>query len=115
MLAPSGLPPHSAASSHPAPLPAAAQAADKGAAASEPSGEAGPRKLHVSKLTRNVTAEHVSEIFSAYGTLLSCSLPLDERVQLPKGYAVVEFGSSEEAERARDYLDGGQLDGNVIQ
>lgn len=74
-----------------------------------------PTKLHVSKLTRNVTAEHVSEIFSTYGTLVACTLAVDQQVQLPKGYAVVEFASAEEAERAKDYMDGAQLDGNVLQ
>jgi hypothetical protein len=28
---------------------------------------------------------------------------------------VVEFETREEAERARDYMDGGQLDGAIIQ
>jgi RNA-binding protein with serine-rich domain 1 len=57
----------------------------------------------------------VREIFGAYGELKSCTLAVDERVQLPKGYAVVEFAQREDAERAKDYMDGGQLDGNVIQ
>lgn len=74
-----------------------------------------PTKLHVTKLTRNVTAEHVEEIFGVYGTLVSCSLAIDPKVQLPKGYAEVEFATAEEAERAKEYMDGAQLDGNVLQ
>lgn len=74
-----------------------------------------PKRLHISKLTRNVTADHVKEIFSTYGQLLSCTLAIDERVQLPKGYAVVEYATREEAEKAREYMDGGQIDGAVIQ
>jgi hypothetical protein len=46
-----------------------------------------PRKLHVSKLTRNVSEEHVREIFGHYGSITSCQLAIDERVQLSKGYA----------------------------
>jgi RNA-binding protein with serine-rich domain 1 len=61
-----------------------------------------------------VGEEHVREIFSHYGTLVACSLAIDARVQLPKGFAVVEFAAPEEAARAVDYLDGAQLDGNVI-
>lgn len=92
---------------------------EKGAAAEERKSPArdkspAPTKLHISRLTRNVTAEHISEIFSHYGTLVSCTLAMDPKVQLPKGYAVVEFTSSEEAEKAKDYMDGAQLDGNVI-
>jgi RNA recognition motif-containing protein len=74
-----------------------------------------PTKLHVSKLTRNVTAEHVSEIFSLYGTLVSCTMAMDPKVQLPKGFAVVEFATGDEAEKAKDYMDGAQLDGNILQ
>lgn len=74
-----------------------------------------PTKLHVSKLTRNVTAEHVNEIFSIYGTVVSCALAMDPKVQLHKGYAIVEYASAEEAEKAKDYMDGAQLDGNVLQ
>jgi hypothetical protein len=46
-----------------------------------------PRKLHISKLTRNVTEEHVREIFAHYGNITTCQLAIDERVQLSKGYA----------------------------
>jgi RNA recognition motif-containing protein len=74
-----------------------------------------PTKLHIGKLSRNVTADHVSEIFSIYGTLVSCTLAMDPRVQLPKGFAVVEYATPEEAEKAKDYMDGAQLDGNVLQ
>ncbi len=73
-----------------------------------------PLKLHVGRLTRNVTEAHVREIFSTYGELASVHLAIDERVQLPKGYAVVEFASTEEGEAAKDYMDGGQIDGNTI-
>lgn len=73
-----------------------------------------PTKLHVGKLTRNVTEEHVREIFSHYGKLVACNLAVDPRVQLPKGYAVVEYASNEDATRAMDYMDGAQLDGNMI-
>eukprot|EP00775_Hariotina_reticulata_P001500 gene1500-1838_t len=85
------------------------------AAAADHSAETLPRKLHVSKLTRNVSEEHVREIFSTFGELASCSLAVDERVQLPKGYAVVEFIDREDAERAKEVMDGGQIDGNILQ
>ena len=31
-----------------------------------------PTKIHVGRLTRNVTKEHVQEIFSAFGTIKVC-------------------------------------------
>jgi RNA-binding protein with serine-rich domain 1 len=73
------------------------------------------RRLHISKLTRNVEEAHLKEIFGTYGTLTHCQLAIDERVHLPKGYAIIEYETREQAETARDYMDGGQIDGNLIQ
>jgi RNA recognition motif-containing protein len=39
---------------------------------------------------------------------------MDRAVGLSRGFAYVEFETSEEAENARASMDGGQLDGNVI-
>ena len=39
------------------------------------------------QLPRNVSEEHVREIFAHYGVVTSCQLAMDERVQLSKGYA----------------------------
>lgn len=36
-------------------------------------------------------------------------------VNLPRGFAYVEFASREDAERARSHMDGGQLDGNTLR
>ena len=36
-------------------------------------------------------------------------------VNLPRGFAYVEFANREDAERARSHMDGGQLDGNVLR
>ena len=36
-------------------------------------------------------------------------------VNLPRGYAYVEYKTWEEAEKARLHMDGGQLDGNVLR
>ena len=58
--------------------------------------------------------EHIKEIFSVYGELTHVELVMDTRVNLPRGYAYVEFADKEAAEKARDYMDGGQIDGNHI-
>ena len=36
-------------------------------------------------------------------------------VNLPRGFAYVEFKEREDAEKARIHMDGGQLDGNVLR
>jgi len=98
-------------------------------------------KLHVGHLTRNVNEAHIREIFAAFGPLAGVELAMDkvrrarrraaraplagapcrgERgvgaqvVNLPRGFAYVEFQERPHAEKARLHMDGGQLDGNVL-
>ena len=76
----------------------------------------GPRKavLHVRNLTRNVNAEHLQEIFGNYGTVQNVELAVDHEVQLPKGYAYIEFADHDLAAAAVKHMDGGQIDSNVV-
>merc|ERR1719210_653419 len=71
--------------------------------------------LSVSNLSRNVNEDHLREIFGNYGKVREATLAIDKAVGLPKGYAYVEFSSEREAERAISYLNGGQIDGNVVK
>ena len=71
--------------------------------------------LEVEKLTRNVSSDHLWEVFGRYGRVRSVDLARDERVGLPLGRAQVTFYKTRDAEDAVAYLDGGQLDGNVIE
>lgn len=66
-------------------------------------------------LTRNVGKEHVHEIFSFYGSVRSVDVAIDKQVNLPRGFAYVEFNNTDDADNARMHLDGGQIDGNVIR
>ncbi len=38
-----------------------------------------------------------------------------QTVNLPRGFAYVEYKTREDAEKARMHMDGGQLDGNVLR
>ncbi|KAL6766810.1 SRS3 [Auxenochlorella protothecoides x Auxenochlorella symbiontica] len=71
-------------------------------------------RLHVGHLTRNVTTAHVREIFGTFGELKEVEVAVDRAVNLPRGFAYVEYKSHEDAEKARDHMDGGQLDGNLV-
>ncbi|KAM3724706.1 RNA-binding protein [Dirofilaria immitis] len=74
-----------------------------------------PRRLCVRNLSRNVTKEHLSEIFSVYGTLKTCELPMDrQHTHLGRGYGYVEFEQPEDAEKALKHMDGGQIDGQEV-
>lgn len=74
-----------------------------------------PAKLHVSGLTRNVTEEHLNEIFATFGKLSRVELVLDRRVGLSRGFAYVEYDHRKDAEEAQLYMDGGQLDGAPLK
>lgn len=63
-------------------------------------------KVYVSKLTRNVTEEHVREIFGVYGSIKQAALVVDEKVGLPKGGANLEYEQHDQAARAVEYMDG---------
>ena len=69
----------------------------------------------VGKLTRNVADGHLKEIFGQYGRVTLAKVSVDGKVGLSKGFGFVEFEDGEGAQQALDYMDGGQLDGSVIQ
>ncbi|KAF3493362.1 hypothetical protein DY000_02054961 [Brassica cretica] len=87
--------------------------------ASSPSKKAAPIQeslvLHVDSLSRNVNEGHLKEIFGNYGEVVHVELAMDRAVNLPKGYAYVEFKARADAEKALLFMDGGQIDGNVVK
>lgn len=66
-------------------------------------------------MTRNLTKDHIQEIFSCYGVIKAIEFPLD-RYHPPtgRGHAFVEFTNAEDAETAMKHMDGGQIDGQEI-
>lgn len=67
-----------------------------------------PVRIHVGRLTRNVTKDHIYEIFSVFGTIKMVDYPPD-RLHPPagRGFAYVEFQTPEMAENAMKHMDGG--------
>lgn len=74
-----------------------------------------PVRIHIGRLTRNVTKDHVQEIFSNYGTIKYVEFPTD-RMHVPfgRGFAYIEYTNPEDAENAMKHMDGGQIDGQEI-
>lgn len=68
-----------------------------------------PSRIHVGRLTRNVTKEHIQEIFSHYGTIKSMDFPFDRLHSQTRGFCYVEFSTPEEAENAMKHMDGGNF------
>lgn len=73
------------------------------------------RKIRITGLTRNVSKQHLEEIFSNFGHVVEIDLPMDPKVHLTRGYGDVLFSSGAEADTAIASMDGGQLDGNVLK
>ncbi|CAN1263369.1 Serine/arginine-rich splicing factor SR45 [Linum perenne] len=71
--------------------------------------------LHVDSLSRNVHEGHLKEIFSNYGEVVHVDLAMDRAVNLPKGFGYIEFKARADAEKALLYMDGAQIDGNVVR
>ncbi len=73
-------------------------------------------KIHVGHLTRNITKEHMNEIFATYGAIKSVDMPPDRmHPHLSRGFCYVEFEKAEDAERACKYMNEGQIDGQEVR
>lgn len=80
-----------------------------------------PSTVHVTKLTRNVSKEHVEEIFGNFGKIKNIDFGCastwhvirylydifrwDSKVNLPKGFAYVEYEKPEGAQQAIEFMD----------
>ena len=69
-----------------------------------------PTKVHVAHLTRNVTKDHVNEIFSFFGTIKSVDLPTERsKTWIGTGSAYVDYEKPEMAEEAVKKMNGGKI------
>jgi RNA-binding protein with serine-rich domain 1 len=67
-------------------------------------------RIFVGRLSRNITKEHVLEIFATYGIIRNVDMPLDAvHPTFNKNFAYVEYEKTEEAEQACKFMDGGQI------
>lgn len=71
-------------------------------------------KLFVGGLSWNITNDELRKIFSAVGTVLSAEVVFERETGRSKGFAFVEMGTPEEAQRAIEQLDGKEFDGRRI-
>ena len=71
-------------------------------------------KLYVGGLPYSVTEARLQEIFSLHGSVESASVISDKFTGQSRGFGFVEMGSSGEAQKAIESLNGTQLDGRTL-
>jgi RNA-binding protein 8A len=71
--------------------------------------------LVVTNVHEEAGEDQILDAFSDYGTVKNVALNLDKRTGYAKGYALVEFGTRGEAERAREGMDGKAVLGKEVR
>ena len=66
-------------------------------------------KLYVGNITYSVTSEQIEELFSTHGEVKSVNI-IDG-----KGFGFVEMGSGEEADKAKEALNGFEFQGRTLK
>lgn len=72
-------------------------------------------KLLIRNLARTTTEEELRALFEVYGKVQSCTLVLDKKSNLSKGFGFVEMPSPGEAKAAMKNLNAKDVDGNSIR
>jgi RNA recognition motif-containing protein len=71
-------------------------------------------KLFVGNLSFNTTENDLQDAFAAHGTVTEASLMTDRATGRSRGFGFVTMGSSEEAQKAVDALNGALVDGRNL-
>jgi len=73
------------------------------------------KKLYVGNLTFNMTDRELEEAFAEFGEVLSATIVKDRVSGRSKGFGFVEFAKDEDANKAREALNGKELKGRAIR
>jgi len=72
------------------------------------------QRIYVGNLSFDSTERDVSELFSQFGTVVSCALPTDRETGRVRGFGFVEM-ADEDAKKAIQSLDGKDLGGRALR
>ena len=73
------------------------------------------KKLYVGNLTFNMTDRELEEAFAEFGEILSATVVKDRISGRSKGFGFVEFANDEDADKAREALDGKEIKGRAVR
>ena len=71
-------------------------------------------KLFVGNLSFNTTEGDILDLFKQAGNVVSCELIVDKFTNKSRGFAFVQMGSQEEANKAISEFNGKELDGRAL-
>ncbi|KAN0073290.1 hypothetical protein V8E54_008510 [Elaphomyces granulatus] len=71
-------------------------------------------KIVVEKLTKNVTEDHLFEIFGSFGEIQNLDLPMNRAFMTNRGTAYILYYDAADAESAISHMHEAQLDGAVL-
>ena len=72
-------------------------------------------KLYVGNLGYDTSEASLRTLFAPHGEVISVNLITDRGTGRSKGFAFVEMGTSEEAQKAKAALNGTHLDGRALK
>ena len=72
-------------------------------------------KLLIRNLARATTEDELQTMFEAYGKVQSCTLVMDQKTGVSKGFGFVEMPKPGEAKAAMKSLNGKDVAGNKIR
>ena len=73
------------------------------------------KKLYVGSLEHTVTEEELRTLFSEHGEILSLTIVRDRYSGRPRGFGFVEFANNEDAQKAKQALNGQDLKGRTLR
>jgi cold-inducible RNA-binding protein len=71
-------------------------------------------KLFVGNLSFNTTEGDILDLFKQAGNVVSCELIMDKFTGKSRGFAFVQMGTQEEANKAIADLNGKEIDGRAL-
>ena len=72
-----------------------------------------PQRIYVGNLPFSSSESDVEQLFSSYGSVLSCALPTDRETGRPRGFGFVEMDEAD-ASKAIQALNGQDFQGRTL-
>ena len=73
------------------------------------------KRIYIGNLSFNTTEDKLTEVFSAFGEVLSASIIKDKNTGLSKGFGFIEMPEDDGAFKAIKELNGKDLDGRKVR